>query len=142
MGNATSWALFISWGALAVACRRGAEEGSAAARASASAPASGVAAELPLPERTQDAVSALEAVAKVHRDASDCDALAKQLAESEARDRLPKTAPDVMLAVEKDQALAERVHHAMEDIMTASMKCRGNAAFEALHTRIRGARGN
>jgi hypothetical protein len=133
-------ALLVSWSALSVACHSRAENDAAAPRASASVmPAPSGAPDVSSPERTQKAVAALDAIAKIHREAPDCDTMAMQLTQYAGQYGRPDTSPAVMRAVDLDEALAARVRHAMESIMTASMKCRGNPAFEALHARVRSA---
>jgi len=88
--------------------------------------------------RTRDTVAWLERVASAHEAGkASCDTLTGRLTDFVAEDPPPTRDPEVFRRTDEDSSLGTRTHHAMETIMTESMKCRGHAGFEALHARLR-----
>ena len=87
------------------------------------------------------ALALMETLARLHSDhQKDCSRLTSELEafETTRAAELVRAAPAAYAAIEADPPLAERLGHAMEAIMTASMACANDPRFIALHARRQG----
>jgi hypothetical protein len=89
-------------------------------------------------EQAQTLVPRVKRLAELHAaHANDCNALTRELERFEAGPgrALASTPPQAYAAIEADRSLAVQLHEHMESIMTVSMSCHGNEAFQRFHER-------